>query len=201
MPKFTSEDIEELLKYAEDLTVIPSFPLAPVSYSAGGKLRLGECILWTVETIRLGNNASMGCKMVHTDAENYEGIYFLSDEEVLDAEKNDVRTVLRLHPALAPFKCAVLPLSKKLGDKGREIQAELSKYFMVDYDDAGSIGKRYRREDEIGTPYCITVDFQTVGDDKTPADNAVTIRNRDTMEQVRVPISELKSWLEEKLTY
>ena len=79
------QDIEELLKYAEDLTVIPSFPLAPVSYSAGGKLRLGECILWTVETIRLGNNASMGCKMVHTDAENYEGIYFLSDEEVLDA--------------------------------------------------------------------------------------------------------------------
>lgn len=68
MPKFTSEDIEGLLKYVEDLTVIPSFPLAPVSYSAGGKLRLGECILWTVETIRLGHNASMGCKMVHTDA-------------------------------------------------------------------------------------------------------------------------------------
>src|SRR3712207_2632484 len=76
MPRFTSQDIEGLLKYVEDLTVIPSFPLAPVSYSAGGKLRLGECILWTVETIRLGNNASMGCKMVHTDAENYEGIYF-----------------------------------------------------------------------------------------------------------------------------
>lgn len=85
VPKFTKEDIEGLLKYAEDLTVIPSFPLAPVSYSAGGKLRLGECILWTVETIRLGHNASMGCKMVHTDAENYEGIYFLTDEEVLDA--------------------------------------------------------------------------------------------------------------------
>ncbi|WP_294619143.1 DUF4943 family protein [uncultured Bacteroides sp.] len=85
VPKFTKEDIEELLKYAEDLTVIPSFPLAPVSYSAGGKLRLGECILWTVETIRLGHNASMGCKMVHVDAENYEGIYFLTDEEVLDA--------------------------------------------------------------------------------------------------------------------
>ena len=85
VPKFAKEDIEELLKYAEDLTVIPSFPLAPVSYSAGGKLRLGECILWTVETIRLGHNASMGCKMVHTDAENYEGIYFLSDDEVLDA--------------------------------------------------------------------------------------------------------------------
>lgn len=85
VPKFTKDDIEELLKYAEDLTVIPSFPLAPVSYSAGGKLRLGECILWTVETIRLGHNASMGCKMVHTDAENYEGIYFLTDDEVLDA--------------------------------------------------------------------------------------------------------------------
>ena len=123
------------------------------------------------------------------------------DEEVVDAEKNDVRTVLRLHPALAPFKCAVLPLSKKLGDKAREIQAELSKYFMVDYDDAGSIGKRYRRQDEIGTPYCVTVDFQTVGSDTEEADHAVTIRDRDTMDQVRVPISGLKAWLEEKLAY
>ena len=123
------------------------------------------------------------------------------DEEVVDAEKNDVRTVLRLHPALAPYKCAVLPLSKKLGDKAREIQAELSKYFMVDYDDAGSIGKRYRRQDEVGTPYCITVDFQTVGSETEEADHAVTIRDRDTMEQVRVPISELKAWLEEKLAY
>lgn len=85
MPKFTREDIGRLLKYADDLTLIPSFPLATASYSAGGRLRLGECILWTVETIRLGHNASMGCKMVHIDADNYEGIYFLSDEEVLDA--------------------------------------------------------------------------------------------------------------------
>lgn len=85
MPKFTTEDIAALLDYADDLSVIPSFPLAPISYSAGGKLRLGECLLWTVETIRLGHNASMGCKMVHLGAENYEGIYFLSDEEVLDA--------------------------------------------------------------------------------------------------------------------
>ncbi|MCI9165883.1 MAG: glycine--tRNA ligase, partial [Oscillospiraceae bacterium] len=123
------------------------------------------------------------------------------DEEVVDAEKNDVRTVLRLHPALAPFKCAVLPLSKKLGDKAREIQGELSKYWMVDYDDAGSIGKRYRRQDEVGTPFCITVDFETVGDEKTPADNCVTIRERDIMKQVRVPVSELKSWLEERLAY
>jgi len=123
------------------------------------------------------------------------------DEEVVDAEKQDVRTVLRLHPALAPFKCAMLPLSKKLGEKAQEIQSELSKYFMVDYDDTGSIGKRYRRQDEIGTPYCVTVDFQTVGDDNTEADHAVTIRDRDTMEQVRVPISALKAWLEEKLTY
>ena len=123
------------------------------------------------------------------------------DEEVVDAAKNDVRTVLRLHPALAPFKVAVLPLSKKLSDKAREIQAELSKEWMVDYDDAGSIGKRYRRQDEVGTPYCVTVDFDTVGDENTPADNAVTIRDRDTMEQVRVPISELKTWLAEKLAY
>ncbi len=123
------------------------------------------------------------------------------DEEVVDAEKNDVRTVLRLHPALAPFKCAILPLSKKLSDKALEIQQELSKYFMVDFDDAGSIGKRYRREDEIGTPYCITVDFQTVGDDNTPADNCVTVRDRDTMEQVRMPISELKAYLEEKIAF
>ena len=126
------------------------------------------------------------------------------DEEVVGQDKNgkdDVRVVMHFHPALAPFKAAVLPLSKKLAPKAQEIQAELSKYFMVDYDDAGSIGKRYRRQDEVGTPYCITVDFQTVGDENTPADNAVTIRDRDTMEQVRVPISELKSWLEERLAY
>ncbi len=123
------------------------------------------------------------------------------DEEVVDESKNDVRTVMRFHPALAPFKAAVLPLSKKLADKGREIQMELSKYFMVDYDDAGSIGKRYRRQDEIGTPFCITVDFATVGTETEEADNCVTIRERDTMEQVRLPISELKGWLEERLAY
>ena len=128
------------------------------------------------------------------------------DEEVVGQDKNgkdDIRVVMRFHPALAPFKAAVLPLSKKLADKGREIQMELSKYFMVDYDDAGSIGKRYRRQDEIGTPFCITVDFDTVGDEEkgVAADNCVTIRERDSMEQVRIPISELKSWLEEKLAY
>ena len=126
------------------------------------------------------------------------------DEEVLGQDKNgndDIRTVLRLHPALAPYKAAVLPLSKKLADKGREIQQELSKYFMVDYDDAGSIGKRYRREDEIGTPLCITVDFETVGDENTPADHCVTIRDRDTMEQIRLPISELRGYIEKKLEF
>ena len=123
------------------------------------------------------------------------------DEEVIDAEKNDVRTVLHLHPALAPFKAAVLPLSKKLGDKATEIYEELSKYFMVDYDEAGSIGKRYRREDEIGTPLCITVDFETVGDAEKVADNCVTVRDRDTMEQVRVPISELRAYIEKKLEF
>ena len=126
------------------------------------------------------------------------------DEEVVGQDKNgkdDIRVVMHFHPALAPFKAAVLPLSKKLGPKATEIYHSLQKDFMVDYDEAGSIGKRYRREDEIGTPYCITVDFQTVGDENTPADNAVTIRDRDTMEQVRVPISELKAWLTDKLAY
>ena len=123
------------------------------------------------------------------------------DEEVIDAEKNDVRTVLHLHPALAPYKAAILPLSKKLGDKATEIYEELSKYFMVDYDETGSIGKRYRREDEIGTPLCITVDFETVGDEEKPADNCVTVRDRDTMEQVRIPISELKSYIEQKIAF
>ena len=123
------------------------------------------------------------------------------DEEVVDDEKNDVRTVLRLHPALAPFKAAVLPLSKKLSEPARKIMEELSADFMVDFDEAGSIGKRYRRQDEIGTPFCITVDFQTVGTETEEADHAVTIRDRDTMDQVRVPISERKAWLDQKLAY
>ncbi len=123
------------------------------------------------------------------------------DEEVIDAEKNDIRTVLHLHPALAPYKAAILPLSKKLSDKATEIYEELSKYFMVDYDETGSIGKRYRREDEIGTPLCITVDFETVGDEEKAADNCVTVRDRDTMEQVRIPIAELKSYIEQKIAF
>ena len=123
------------------------------------------------------------------------------DEEVVDEAKNDVRTVLRLHPFLAPFKAAVLPLSKKLSEKATEIYEELSKYFSVDYDDAGSIGKRYRREDEIGTPLCITVDFETVGDGEKEADNCVTVRDRDTMEQIRIPISELRAYIEKKIEF
>ncbi len=123
------------------------------------------------------------------------------DEELVDAEKNDMRTVLRLHPALAPMKCAVLPLSKKLGDKALEIQQMLSKDFMVDYDDAGSIGKRYRRQDEVGTPYCITVDFQTIGDENTPADNCVTVRDRDTMAQERIPIDKLRDYIAAKVAF
>ena len=123
------------------------------------------------------------------------------DEEVVDEAKNDVRVVMHFHPALAPYKIAVLPLSKKLGDKAREVHAELSKYWMVDYDETGSIGKRYRREDEIGTPYCVTIDFDTVGDAEKEGDGCVTIRDRDTMEQVRMPISQLKAYFEEKLYY
>ena len=128
------------------------------------------------------------------------------DEEVVGQDKqgkDDVRVVLHLHPALAPFKAAVLPLSKKLSPKAEEIYHALQKDFMVDFDDAGSIGKRYRREDEIATPFCITVDFETVGDPEKgiPADNCVTVRERDSMEQVRLPISELKAYLTEKLAF
>ncbi len=125
------------------------------------------------------------------------------DEEVVDEAKKDTRVVLHLHPALAPIKVAVLPLSKKevLAGPARELYAELAKHFMCEYDDTGSIGKRYRRQDEIGTPYCVTLDFTTVGDDKTEADHCVTVRERDTMQQVRMPISELVSYLSEKLAY
>ena len=125
------------------------------------------------------------------------------DEEVVDEAKKDTRVVLRLHPALAPIKVAVLPLSKKevLSGPARELYAELSKDFMCEYDDTGSIGKRYRRQDEIGTPYCVTLDFNTVGDDKTEADHCVTVRERDSMQQVRLPIDQLKDYLAEKLAY
>ena len=113
------------------------------------------------------------------------------DEE--EVGEGDVRTVLHLHPSIAPYKAAVLPLSKKLSEKATEVFEKLSKKYMCEYDEAGSIGKRYRREDEIGTPYCITIDFETEND------NSVTIRDRDTMEQVRVKIDELENWLEEKI--
>ena len=114
------------------------------------------------------------------------------DEEVIDAEKNDVRVVMHFHPAIAPFKVAVLPLSKKLSP---EVYTQLSKDFMTDFDETGSIGKRYRREDEIGTPLCVTYDFDS------KEDNCVTVRDRDTMEQVRVPIADLNSYIAEKIRF
>ena len=115
------------------------------------------------------------------------------DEE--EIAEGDTRTVLHLHPALAPYKVAVLPLSKKLSPKAEEIYTNLSKKYMCEYDEAGSIGKRYRREDEIGTPYCITIDFETENE------NSVTIRDRDTMEQVRVKIDDLEKWIDEKIAF
>ncbi|MBZ9690033.1 glycine--tRNA ligase [Clostridium sp. M14] len=115
------------------------------------------------------------------------------DEEELDG--GDSRTVLHLHPALAPFKAAILPLSKKLSENALEVYSRLSKKFNIDFDETGSIGKRYRRQDEIGTPYCITVDFDTL------EDQCVTIRNRDTMEQERIKISELEAYIEKSLDF
>ena len=115
------------------------------------------------------------------------------DEETLG--EGDVRVVLHLHPALAPIKAAVLPLSKKLSDKALELYDELAKEFPTDFDETGSIGKRYRREDEIGTPFCITYDFETEND------GCVTVRDRDTMEQVRIPLAEVKSYINERLNF
>ena len=122
------------------------------------------------------------------------------DEQEL--EGGDVRTVLHLHPALAPFKAAVLPLQKnKLGGLASEIHSQLAKYFMVEYDETGSIGKRYRRQDEIGTPFCITFDFNTVGTETDEADHCVTVRDRDSMEQVRIPISEVRDYIAERVRF
>lgn len=114
------------------------------------------------------------------------------EEEIAEG---DTRIVLHLHPVLAPYKVAILPLSKKLSDKANDVYDMLSRKFVCDYDETGSIGKRYRREDEIGTPYCVTIDFDTL------ENNTVTIRDRDTMEQIRLPIDELNKWLEEKIEF
>ena len=115
------------------------------------------------------------------------------DEEAL--EDGTSRTVMHLHPALAPVKAAVLPLSKKLSDKAGELYEELSKYFNVEFDEAGAIGKRYRRQDEIGTPFCITYDFDT------ETDGCVTVRERDSMQQVRIPLADVKAYIEERIFF
>ena len=115
------------------------------------------------------------------------------DEEAVG--EGDTRIVMHLNPVVAPYKAAILPLSKKLEEKAREVEQQLAKYFNVIYDDTGSIGKRYRRQDAVGTPYCITIDFDTL------EDNAVTIRERDSMAQVRLPIGDLRAYLDEKLFF
>ncbi len=115
------------------------------------------------------------------------------DEEQLD--EKDTRVVMRLHPALAPYKAAVLPLSKKLNDKAQAVYTRLARHFMVDYDDAGSIGKRYRRQDEIGTPFCVTYDFDSEND------GCVTVRDRDTMQQERIALTELDGYIQKKIEF
>lgn len=115
------------------------------------------------------------------------------EEEQLEGD--DTRNVMRFHPALAPFKAAILPLSKKLSEPAGELFAELSKHFMVDYDESQSIGKRYRRQDEIGTPFCITYDFDSA------EDGQVTVRHRDSMEQTRMPIVDVKAYIEKHLEF
>ena len=118
--------------------------------------------------------------------------YAYDEEEI---KEGDVRNVLHFHPAIAPVKIGVLPLSKKLAEGAEKIYQELSKTYNCEYDDRGNIGKRYRRQDESGTPYCITYDFDSV------EDGAVTIRDRDTMEQERVKIEDLQAYFAEKFAY
>ena len=123
------------------------------------------------------------------------------EEEIKSVDKNgnekvEVRNVMHFHPALAPYKVAVLPLVKKLREPAQKVYSMLAKKFNVDYDETGTIGKRYRREDEIGTPYCVTIDFDTI-----EKDNCVTVRDRDTMEQERVNIDDLVSYFEKKMEF
>ena len=113
------------------------------------------------------------------------------DEETL--EGGDTRVVMHFHPAVAAYKAAILPLQKNLSEKAKEVAKQLSKKFMITYDEAGSIGKRYRRQDEIGTPYCITIDFETLDN------NTVTVRDRDTMSQIRMDIGELAAFIEKSM--
>lgn len=115
------------------------------------------------------------------------------EEEIL--EDGETRVVMKLHPSVAPFKVAILPLTKKQSDKATEIYSQLAKYFNCEYDVAGQIGKRYRRQDAIGTPYCVTVDFDTMEDE------TVTVRDRDTMEQIRLPINQLVDYISKKITF
>ena len=156
-----------------------------------------------------------GCDMTYFDQEKNERyipyvvepslgversvLAFLADaydeEDIGKDGKSDVRTVLHLHPALAPFKAAILPLSKKLSENARKLYSDLSRSFSVDYDESGSIGKRYRRQDEVGTPFCITYDFDS------ETDGCVTVRDRDTMEQVRIPVSEVKPYIESRIDF
>jgi glycyl-tRNA synthetase len=119
------------------------------------------------------------------------------EEEELTDEKStdDARTVLHFHPAIAPYKVAVLPLTKKQSERAEKLHAELSSHFMTDYDASGNIGKRYRRQDEVGTPFCVTVDFDT------DADDTVTVRDRDSMGQIRLPISGIREYIEDKMRF
>ena len=119
----------------------------------------------------------------------------MEKETITSGDKTEERNVMRIHPFLSAYKAAVLPLSKKLSDKAMEISTLLSKHFMIEYDEAGSIGKRYRRQDEIGTPFCVTVDFETLEDE------CVTLRDRDTMDQVRVPIAEVVDYISKRIDF
>ena len=213
IPYAASEDIpntrkfEALLQSVRDLAIQVIPRSRNLSQEAGFAIKSIEDPVFLLNFVASNVEAELPVRQGILEARNLNEIAngLLSvlteayDSEVLgtdDKGKEDVRTVMRFHPMLAPFKCAVLPLSKKLSDKAYEVYQMLSEHFMVDFDDTGSIGKRYRREDEIGTPFCITYDFDTAEND-----SCVTVRDRDTMEQVRIPITELVAYLSDKIKY
>ena len=202
MERITSSKI---VRVAMAMALVLSVAIVPTKAYASGNVNvsIGKSIPYAgYETTQMSANGNDAyCIEPSLGVDRMVLAFLCNAYEEQELEGGDVRTVLHLHPALAPYKAAILPLSKKLAEPAKKLFQDLCPDFMLDYDETGSIGKRYRRQDEIGTPFCITLDFQTVGDDTTPADHCVTIRERDSMEQVRIPMSEVKNYIAERIKF
>ena len=197
MERITSSKI---VRVAMAMALVLSVAIVPTKAYASGNVNvsIGKSIPYAgYETTQMSANGNDAyCIEPSLGVDRMVLAFLCNAYEEQELEGGDVRTVLHLHPALAPYKAAVLPLQKnKLGTLASEIHADLAKYFPVDYDETGSIGKRYRRQDEIGTPFTICVDFDT------EATQSVTVRNRDTMLQERVALKDLRSYIEERMRF